>query len=375
MKTKFVKRLMAMALVACMGCAVVGCSDKDGSSDNSGKKDERTTYEVLKELDINDYITLGEYKGLKLEKEITIVTDKEVETEIKGQLEANPAVVKDRTDVRKGDTVNIDYVGRMDGKEFAGGKAEDQPLTIGSGMFIEGFEDGLIGAVVGETRVLELSFPDPYPNNPDFAGKPVEFEVTVNSISAPLEAPTDEWVKEYYKGCDSAADFPTFIKNSLQEAYDKAADDQLAYDAWTQVVEDTKVHKYPDVLVERGKDLYKEEIKTYATYYGMDVEEYLEFSGVTEDDYEGFAEEYGESIAAQGMINYAICQAEGFEIDGEAFKAELKLLAEEYELTEEELYKKYKQDDIEQTVLLNMVCDVLVESADITEVESSKSAE
>ncbi len=376
MKMKFAKKLMTMALVACMGCAIVGCSGKDGQTSNNGssKDDKRTTYEVLKELDINEYITLGEYKGLKLEKEITVITDKMVQTEIEGQLEKYPAEVKDRTDVKKGDTVNIDYVGSMDGKVFDGGSAKDFDLIIGSGMFIAGFEDGLIGKNVGEECVLELKFPDPYQNNPDLAGKPVEFKVTINSISAPLEAPTDEWVKENFKDCESAADFEGFIKNMLQEAYDLAADNQLAYTGWEAVVKATKVNKYPDVLVERGKDLYRQEIESYAKMYGMDLDGYLKFSGVTKKDYEGYAKEYGESVAAQGMINYAICQIEGFTLDGDAFKTELKSLAEEYDCTEQELYKKYAQDDIEQTVLLNLVCDLIVEKAEVTEVEASNSS-
>ncbi len=377
MKTKFVKRLMAMALIACMGCAVVGCSDKDGetSKNDSGKKDERTTYEVLKELNISEFITLGEYKGLKLEKTITIATDKEVQAEIEGQLAKYPVEVTDRTVVKDGDTINIDFVGRMDGKKFDGGSAEDVDLVIGSGGMIDGFESGLIGAVVGEECVLDLKFPDPYQQNPDFSGKAAEFTVVVNSIDkAPLEAPTDEWVKEHFEDCNTVAEFEELMKAMLQEAYDETADASLAYDAWEAVVEAATIHKYPEVLVERGRDLYRTEIESYLEDYGggMDLEDYLDYSGVTEEEYERFATEYGQSIAAQGMINYAICLAEGIEMDGEAFRAELKTLAEEYDCTEEELYKKYAKDDIEQTVLLNIVCDLLVAEADVTEVESSK---
>ena len=368
MKTKLVKKLMTVAFVACMGLSIVGCSGKGKETDT------RTTYEVLKDLNISEYLTLGEYKGLKLEKVVTKVTDKEVEEEIEAQLGAYPAEVKDRTEVKKGDTVVMDYVGRMNGKEFSGGSAKDATLEIGSGRFIDGFEDGLIGKKVGEECVLELKFPTNY-GNTELAGKDVEFTVTVKMIKAPLDAPTDEWVVANFEGCKTVAEYEETIKTMLQEAYDVAAEDQLAYDAWTEVVEAATIHKYPDVLLERGKELYKEEIETYVKYYGMTLEDYLEFSGVTDKEFEQYATEYGQSIAAQGMINYAICQAEGFEIDGEQFKAELKLLAEEYDCTEEELYKQYKQDDVEQTVLLNMVCNLIVESAEVTEVESSESKE
>ncbi len=369
MKTKFIKKLMAMALVVCMGCAIVGCGEK------SKEEDDRTTYEILKELDINEYITLGEYKGLELEKSIIVVTQEDVEHEIQGWLETFPVDVTDRTEVKKGDTVKMDYVGRMDGKEFSGGSATDAELVIGSEKFIDGFEDGLIGATVGKECVLELKFPDPYPNNSDLAGKPVEFTVTVKSIKAPLEEPTDEWVVKNVEKCSTVAEFKETIEKMLKEANDLTSENQLAYDAWSEVVEGSEIHKYPEVLVERGKELYREEIETYIQYYGMDLDDYLEFSGITKKEYEEYATEYGESIAAQGMINYAICQIEGFEIGSDKFNEELKSLAEEYDCTEEELYKKYKQDDVEQTVLLNIVCDWIVENAKVTEVESSEKAE
>ncbi len=371
MKTKLMKKLTAIALVACMSCAVAAC----GGKKDDYKNDTRTTFEILNELDMDSYITVGNYKGLKLEKTITIATQDDVEAEIEGLLETYPVEVTDRTEVKKGDTVKMDYVGRMDGEKFDGGSAEDATLVIGSGMFIDGFEDGLIGAVVGEECVLKLNFPDPYPNNTDLSGKAVEFTVTVKSISTPLEEPTDEWVAKNIEGCSTVAEFRETIEKMLQEANDLTSESQLQYDAWAEVVESSTIHKYPEILVERGKDLYKEELQTYLDYYGMELEDYLEYSNATEADYESEMLKYGQSIAAQGMINYVICQAEGFEIDSEAYKAELKALAEEYDYTEEELYEIASKDDIEQTVLLNMVCDLIVKEATVTEVESSETTE
>ena len=366
MKKGFIKKLMTMAIIACLGCSVVGCSDKNKG--NKAETDTRTTLEILNELDIKEYVTLGEYKGLKLEKAIVTVTDKEVEDELKAQLEQYPAKITDRDDVRKGDTANIDYVGRMDGKEFSGGSYKGYNLVIGSGSFIDGFEDALIGVKVGETKVLELKFPNPYPNNPDFAGKPVEFTVTVNSISAPLTEATDAWVAENIEGCSTVMEFKSTLYNMLKETEELAAETQLAYDGWMKVVETSTVHKYPDVLVERGAELYRDELETYAAYYGVDLEGYLKLAGATMEDFEKYAKEYGQSIASQSLINYAICQLEGYDLESDEYKAELKELAKEYNYTEEELFKKYNKDDIEQTVLLTIVCDLIVAEAEVTEV-------
>lgn len=379
MKNKLVKRWTVLALMSGMVLAAAGCSDKDKNSEANGNTntstDDRTTFEILSELDINEYITLGQYKELELEKKVAAVTEKEIEDEIEAALEAYPAKVTDRTDVRDGDIANIDFVGRMDGETFDGGTSEAFDLTIGSGSFIDGFEDGLIGANVGDTVVLDLHFPDPYKNNPDFAGKAVEFTVTINAIKAPLEEATDEWVAESIETCKTVEEYKETLRKMLAEVNEATAEEQLLYSAWTEVVEGTTIHKYPDILVERGAELYREQVEYYAQYSSMELEDYVEYCGATMEEFEQYAEDYGQSIAAQGMINYAICQLENIEIGGDVYKAGLEELLEKYECTEEELNKYYNRDDIEQTVLLNCVCDVILEQAKVTEVQSSDDAE
>lgn len=371
------KKLLMMVLAACMGFSMFGCSDKtdDETNGNNSETDTRTTFEILDEVDIEEYLTLGNYKGLELEKTVAVVTDKEIDDEIEAALEAYPVEVKDRTDVQKGDTVNIDYVGRMDGEEFEGGSYEGFDLLIGSGQFIYGFEDGLIGAEVGETVVLDLNFPDPYQNNPDLAGDPVEFTVTINSISAPLEEITDEWVADNVTGCSTIEEYRETLGKMLAEANEVAADEQLVYSAWTNVVEATTIHQYEEILLERGEEAYRDNAEYYASYAGMELEAYVEYCGLTMDEFEQNAVEYGKNLTTHGMIVYAICQKEGIEVGGEEYEAELASILEEYDCTEEELFSYYDRDTIEQTIMLNCVCNLLIEEAEVTEVESSEDAE
>ena len=140
--------------------------------------------EYLKDVKASDYVTLGDYTGLEVNEEKTEINDTIVNDYIESYLLPSFATVEEVTgrSVEEGDTVNIDYAGYLNGEQFDGGTASGQNLTIGSHRFIDGFEDGLIGANAGDTLSLNLTFPDPYPNDPDLAGKPVVFEVTVNSI-------------------------------------------------------------------------------------------------------------------------------------------------------------------------------------------------
>ena len=134
---------------------------------------------------------LGEYKGVSVLVQSTEVTDEEVEEEIQKNLDDNPDFVEVDRPAEEGDTVNIDYKGTQDGVEFAGGTGEDTDLVLGSGDFIDGFEDGLIGAVKGETRELDLTFPEDY-HEEALAGQAVVFEVTVNAVKEEQAAVLDD---------------------------------------------------------------------------------------------------------------------------------------------------------------------------------------
>ena len=148
----------------------------------------------LAQIDTERYVTLGDYQNLSVTVEKPKVEDAEVVQTMlnlyRRGISAELGGITDRA-VARGDTVNIDYVGKMNGEPFENGSASGTQLTIGSGSFIDGFEDGLVGAMPGETVELDLAFPDPYLNNPDLSGQAVAFTVTVNFILPPLESEAD----------------------------------------------------------------------------------------------------------------------------------------------------------------------------------------
>lgn len=173
--------LLAAILSVCM---LAGCGAKDTGDGTGAATDAGTESTALKDMDVDKYVTLGEYKGLAVSVDTVEVDEDEWDTLVNnvyyGNITAENGGIMDRA-VETGDTVNIDYEGKKDGVAFDGGTAQGYDLTIGSGNFIAGFEDGLIGVMPGETVDLDLTFPENYGNS-DLAGQAVVFTVTVNYI-------------------------------------------------------------------------------------------------------------------------------------------------------------------------------------------------
>ncbi len=389
------KKLLVM--MVCICAAAAGCSkdtsDKNNDTsqaeevsteagteeesaaeeDGADAEEEVTTADLMKDIDVEKCVTLGQYKGITVEKTIQTVTDEDVENEIQSALASYPVEQEGRA-AQEGDTVNIDYVGRIDGEEFDGGSDTGADLVLGSGQFIDGFEDGLIGAVAGETRVLDLTFPSDYTE--DLSGKDVEFTVTVNAVKVPLEEPTDEWVAANIDGYNTVEEYRAGIRSQQEENNQQTADNQVQYTAWMQVVDSSTINEYPQTLVDMGKDLYRQQAELYAKFSGQDLEEFIESSGVTMDEYEENAEEYGKGVAAQALVSQAICDAEGYQIGDEAYQAALEQMMSDYGMTEDELYENYGRDNVEQTIQLQRVYDLIMDNATVTETQAdAESAE
>ena len=387
------KRAIMISMLLVMALSVTGCSqktatkDKDTKTEETAKTDDAeetesdntedtsedtpTTAELMAGIDVEKCVTLGDYKGVTVEKTIQSVTDEDVQNEIDNAL-ANYPVEVDQA-AKEGDTVNIDYVGKIDGEEFDGGSDQGADLKLGSGKFIDGFENGLIGARKGETRTLNLTFPEDFTQ--DLAGKAVEFTVTVNAVKEPLSEPTDQWVADNIEGYDNIADYKAGIRSEQEENNEQTAENQVRYAAWTQVIDNCTINEYPETLVEVGKKLYEQQVETYAKYAGMELDAYIESSGLTQEEYQSNMEEYGKNVAAQALVCQAICDKEGFAIGDDDYQKALQDMLTEYGCTEDELIQTYGQDNVEQSIMLNRVSNLILENANVTEVQADSSAD
>ncbi|MDD6685355.1 MAG: trigger factor [Lachnospiraceae bacterium] len=368
--------LMAAGLAACGGSSGENSSSVSGESTgtstvSSSSQEDAIMSIPLEEGDdwkLEDCIVLGDYKGLRLTKTVGQVTEEEVDSYIQSQATAEE-VTDENAAVQDGDTVNIDYVGKIDGKEFDGGSAQGSVLVIGSDTFIDGFEDGLIGMKKGETKDLNLTFPDDY-GNTDVAGKAVVFTVTLNSISRAPEQ-DDAWVSSYTDGkYTSMDDYRAYMKESLQEGNDEAADQQLNSDAWEQIEKTCTFLKLPKSYVEEGSEEFEKNVTSQAEQYNATLDDFITQNGLTAEEYKTRKEQYGRYTAESLLLLEALMQAEQLTDDSEEYKDALAETEKAWGMTEDALKEQYGEDTLKQFVETQMVLDKVIGYAEVTEVQT-----
>ena len=314
--------------------------------------------------DPTKYITLAEYKGITLENTIEEIDDESVEYEISQRLLENPEEVKNGT-VEMGDIATIDYVGTRDGEEFEGGSAEGYDLEIGSGSFIEGFEDGVVGMKTGETKDIDLSFPEDYWNE-EMAGVSVTFRVTVQKVSRAPEL-TDDWVAANSETSKTVEEYKDEVTQELQEEAVASAKENLNSLAWEQVLEETEVKEYPEQDLKNQIEQAESFYQAYVEQSGMTMEEFLESQGMSQEEYDEQNQMYAEYKVKQNLIVQAIMDAEGFTLDDARCQEIQEELMSMYGYDNlAEFVDEYGQE-VDETIGLTRVLEFIVENADIKE--------
>lgn len=320
MKKKITSLLIgAMAAITVLG----GCSS-DGTAGSSSAEDETkeiSTKELLSATDYNvkKYVDLmDDYMNLSIELDSDYsVSDEDVQTYIESYiLPSYPSyTLTDKTAVEDGDVANIDYVGTVDGEEFDGGSATGYNLTIGSGNFIDGFEDGLIGAEVGSTKELNLTFPDDYTNT-DLAGKAVVFTVTVNGIYTAntltsFDEVTDDYVADALGsyGISTVDDLTAEIKSTLESQNESSKTSDTQTKVLETLVDGCEV-TLPDGLLDERVERVMSQIETSAESYDMESEDYVsQYYGYDDmDEFKEYVSETLEEQLVQELILEAIVQ-------------------------------------------------------------------
>ncbi len=356
------KRIISLTLVVLFALtAFVGCGEKEFN---------------YKTSDLSEYVTLGEYLGLSVEVEDRALTDEDIQTGIDELLTENAETVEitDRA-VADGDTVDIDYVGKKDGVAFSGGTAEGASLVIGSNSYIDGFEDGLVGVMPGQTVDLNLTFPDPYQNNPDLAGAAVVFTVTVNHIDTTVKPEwNDEFVKtltkEEYK---TTAEYLEVLKVTWAAEKKAEVESKKMQDVWTAVLANAKVLQYPEEKVEMYRTQLSEYYESYASQLGVDLDTLITYMGSTRTEFDSEMDSYAHSLVAEELVFHSIAKKENIQIGDEEYTEGLNALAEYYGVTVEELTAQISEEEIKDGLLLDKIRVYLTESA--VEVPATKTAE
>lgn len=318
----------------------------------------------------NDYVSVSGYKEVEVEdiEEPDEVTDERVEEYIEAVLTqyGTQEEITDRA-VESGDTVNIDFVGKMDGEAFDGGSSEGYNLVIGSGSFIDGFEDSIIGHMPGETFDWNGNFPDAYSNNPDLAGKAVTFTITVNYICGETTYPelTDEFVQTISEESKTVEEYKEEIKKTISETETVDFDSALQTAAWDAVLEKAEVKEYPEGEVEELTQNLVDQYKTTAESFEMEYADFLQqYYGMTEEDLEEQAKTAAEQSVKERLVAEAIADKEKLTPSADEWQVKYEELAEEYGYADvDALMEVADEDTLQQIVLVNIVKEFLAEHA------------
>ena len=279
---------------------------------------------------------------------------------------------------KEGDTVNIDFVGKMDGEAFDGGSGTGYDLVLGSGSFIDGFEDQLIGAKKGEKLEVNVTFPESYPNNPDLAGKPAVFDVTVNKVSTMPEL-TDQWVKEHAEDMGSkASDVASFRVEQqalLQAQVDYQYNNTIQQDALQQIV-DTSEITVSDAMQKYAEDyVISQEVST-AKQYGSSLADMLNMYGMSVDDFKEEISSYATDYAKQRMVVAAIANEQGIKSSDQLIDelaVELSGLAGK-ELNKIQLIEQYGGDAVKDEAVNKAVLDYVQTQVKVVETTETSAA-
>lgn len=324
----------------------------------SGCQKEDTTSKYAK------YVTLGDYKGLTVDRIVYTVTEEDVEAEIENLLYSysDSIPVTDRGAL-EGDMVNIDYSGTIDGEAFDGGSESDCEVELGSDSFIEGFEDQIVGMKTGETKEFSVTFPEDYDGELD--GKEAVFTVTVNEIYQ-IELPTldDEFVKENTE-YTSIADLEMGLREELEASNEDESNYTASYDALYMVIDNSTVGGYPEEIYQEALDEITASNNQIAEMFGISVEE------LYGDDYDPDAAAL--DYLTEKLVVYAIAEKEDLSVSDEEYQSYVE---ENYPLygyeTQEEYEKDYAPESTKYELLYDKVLSFLLDNSNLNDISEEE---
>lgn len=281
-------------------------------------------------------VTLGDYKGLKVDKVSTRVTQKEVDEEIEKERERNARTIEvtDRA-VQDKDEVTLDFEGFVDGVAFEGGKGEDYPLTIGSGSFIPGFEEQLIGAEIDKEVEVNVTFPKEY-HSEELAGKDATFKCTVHTIKAKeLPELDDEFASEVSE-CETMDAYRAEVKKNIKERKERTGKEKKENQAVDQAIENAQMD-IPEAMIEFQVRQMADDFARRIQQQGLTVEQYFQFTGMTEEKMMEEMRPQAEKSIKTRLVLEAIVKAENIEVSDERVEEELTKMAEAYQMEVEKL--------------------------------------
>ena len=305
-------------------------------------------------------VKLGQYKGLEAPKAEVKVAAADVNARLKEMADRNSRLVSVERAVKKGDTADIDFEGFDNGVAFDGGKGENFDLEIGSGSFVPGFEEQLIGMKAGEEKDIDITFPENYA--PELAGKPVVFHVKVNEVKVKeVPAVDDEFAKDVSE-FDTLKELKADIKKKMTAERTEAAQRAFEDVLMAKVAEGVEA-EIPHEMVELQAERMMEQFKQQLAAQGIPFDQYLKMTGTTEADFRKQADGPAAEQVKMDLAVEAIIKAEGLEATDEDVENELKNVAEKYGMDLETVKKYLRPEDVKEQVIREKAVKVVADSA------------
>ncbi len=317
------------------------------------------------EVAVKPAVTLGEYKGIQVEKAPIEVTDEEIEAQVNKEREANSrtVTVEDRA-VQKGDIATIDFEGFVDGVAFDGGKGENYDLEIGSNTFIPGFEDQLVGAEIGKELDVNVTFPEEY-GAKELAGKEAVFKCKVNGIKVKeLPEADDEFAQEVSE-FDTLDEYKADIKAKLLKDKEDEAK-RAKEDAVIGKIVENATMDIPDAMVEYQTQQMLDDFGRRMQSQGLSLEQYFQFTGMTETDYKEQMKPRALQNIQSRLVLEAVAEAEKLEATEEDLEKEYAKMAEQYKLDVDkvkEIFGEYQKEELKKDIVIQKAAELVTEAA------------
>lgn len=320
------------------------------------------------EVAVKPEVTLGEYKGLKVDKYSTRVTQKEVDEEIEKERERNARTIEvtDRA-VEDKDIVTLDFEGFVDGVAFDGGKGTDYPLTIGSGSFIPGFEEQLIGAEIDKETEVNVTFPEDYQSE-ELAGKAATFKCTVHAIKAKELPELDDEFASDVSECETMDDYRAEVKKNIKERKEREGKQKREDQAVEQAIENAQMD-IPQPMIDMQVRQMTDDFARRIQQQGLTVEQYFQFTGMTAEKMMEEMKPQAEKRIKTRLVLEAVVKAENIEVSDERLDEELKTMADAYQMEVEKLKefmgeneKAQMKEDIAVQEAVTLISDAAVEA-------------
>ena len=316
-------------------------------------------------------VKLGEYKGLTAPKEKVTVTEADIDAEMAPYIQRATRLVAVKRKAKKGDTAVIDFEGFDNGVPFEGGKGEGYSLELGSGTFIPGFEDGVIGMKAGEEKDLDITFPEDYA--PELAGKPVVFKVKVQEVKEAVKPELDDEFAKDVSEFETLADFRADLKKKITERREKQANTEFERAITDQLIENLEVD-LPQAMVEMQTDRMMDDYKMRIESQGIPFDQYLSMMGLTVEALRMEAAVAARRRVLNELALEAVAKAEKMKISAAEKKAEYERLAKEYGMEVDQIKAAVSEETLSEDLLYQKAAKFVLDNAKVGKAPAKKAA-